>query len=145
MAPEQFDGKPCPASDVYALGVIAFELLLGTAPTAGMPLFELLMVQREVRWPDLSTLRSDVSPAFQAHLQRATAHRSADRFEKASDFVDALEQSLTAPDLPGGQTETSEPGWLKANRTRVLGGAAAGLAALAIWLSTVVDPKTGHS
>ena len=107
MAPEQFDGRPCPQSDVYALGVIAFELLLGTAPTAGIPLFELLMVQREGRWPDLTALRTDIPAAFQAALRRATAFRAADRFERAGDFAEALSASLeparrAPPPLPAG-------------------------------------------
>ncbi len=95
MAPEQFDGRPCAASDIYALGIIAFELLLGTAPTAGMPLFELMMVQREGRWPDLTHLRSDIPPSFQAALRRATAPAPADRFSRAGEFAEALAGSVS--------------------------------------------------
>jgi hypothetical protein len=37
MAPEQFAGRFNPASDVYALGIIAFELLTGDLPFRGTP------------------------------------------------------------------------------------------------------------
>ena len=35
MAPEQFDGRPCLATDLYALGVIAWECLAGRRPFEG--------------------------------------------------------------------------------------------------------------
>lgn len=35
MAPEQFEGQPCPATDIYALGIIAWECLVGHRPFEG--------------------------------------------------------------------------------------------------------------
>jgi eukaryotic-like serine/threonine-protein kinase len=37
MAPEQFDGKPHPASDQYALGIMVYECLSGKPPFEGRP------------------------------------------------------------------------------------------------------------
>ncbi len=35
MAPEQFQGKPVPATDVYALGCMLFQLVSGDVPFSG--------------------------------------------------------------------------------------------------------------
>jgi len=97
MAPEQFDGKPTAASDVYGLGVIAFEMLAGAPPSAGKPMFELMLMQKEGTWPKISELRPSVPVAAQELILKSLAADPEKRFVSPREFGDALADALTAP------------------------------------------------
>jgi serine/threonine-protein kinase len=45
MAPEQFDGSASPASDIYALGIIAYQLLTGEVPFQGATMAEYMIAK----------------------------------------------------------------------------------------------------
>ena len=61
MAPEQLAGAlPSPATDLYALGVLLFELLIGRLPHQGQSMGELLRRVANEPAPDLQTLRPDL-------------------------------------------------------------------------------------
>ncbi len=101
MAPEQLAGAAADArSDLYALGVLLFQLLSGRLPHEHASLGELLrMVAREPA-PDLRTLRPQLSPELAgvvAHmLQKSPAQRPSD--------AGALADALAALRLPAGAT-----------------------------------------
>lgn len=103
MAPEQFDGHPSPASDIYALGIIAFEMLAGAPPNSGKPLFELMLMQKEGHWPKISELRPSVPEATQSLILKALSRKPEDRFESASAFGDELARSLVSKILETGE------------------------------------------
>jgi len=94
MAPEQFDGKPTAASDVYGLGVIAFEMLAGAPPSAGKPMFELMLMQKEGTWPKISELRPSVPAAAQELILKALSADPEKRFVSPREFGDALADAL---------------------------------------------------
>lgn len=103
MAPEQFDGRPVAASDAYALGVMAFEMLAGATPSAGKPMFELMLMQREGTWPRISQLRPPVPQAAEDAMRAALAYRAEDRpaaAEFAAKFAAALQQRGSQPEVP---------------------------------------------
>jgi eukaryotic-like serine/threonine-protein kinase len=72
MAPEQWRGFPEPASDVYALGCVLFELITGNPPFEGS-LPELMNKHCEVRPSRPSWLRAGVAPALERMILRALA------------------------------------------------------------------------
>jgi serine/threonine-protein kinase len=72
MAPEQWRGRPLPASDVYALGCVLFELLTGEAPFDGS-LPKLMWAHLEQRPPRVSWLRAGVSIELERVILRALA------------------------------------------------------------------------
>ncbi len=80
IPPEQFRGRPCPQSDIYALGATLFYLLTGQEP-------EPLAVSR---LSALSPARV-VSPAFAEIIARATALDLADRYASAGHLLRDLE------------------------------------------------------
>lgn len=96
MAPEQFDGHPSAASDIYALGIIAFEMLAGAPPSAGKPLFELMLMQKEGHWPRISELRPSVPREAQELILRALSRHPEQRFESAAAFGEELARALVS-------------------------------------------------
>ena len=98
MAPELWNGAPVPASDQYALAVMAYEMLVGRSPFQGS--LEQMMYQHihmQPRPPSQLNpgLSSDVDTVFAVALAKGPE----DRFKNISAFARALEQALLhAPD-----------------------------------------------
>ena len=96
MAPEVCNGAlPTPAADVYALGIVLYELLLGWHPLnepGQTPLSGLQMMFAHVQgdFPRLRTLRADVPESVEQILTQATAKDPAQRFADASGLAAAL-------------------------------------------------------
>jgi anti-sigma-K factor RskA len=80
LAPEQVDGRgACAASDRFALGVVAYQLLTGRLPAAH---------------------RGELAPEVEAVFDRALADEPDRRYPTAAAFVDALRSSLAAEPSP---------------------------------------------
>jgi serine/threonine-protein kinase len=78
MAPEQWRGRPDPASDVYSLGCVLFELVTGEVPFQGS-LPQLMHAHREQRPARPSWLRAGVPGELERLILRALAKDTADR------------------------------------------------------------------
>ncbi|HVB22082.1 MAG TPA: protein kinase [Ktedonobacteraceae bacterium] len=99
MAPEQWEGHPVPASDQYALAVMAYQLLTGRTPFQGGP--SQMMYQHMTVSPlPPSTVNTALSPAVDTVLLRALAKRPQERFPSVIAFADALQQTLPTIDHP---------------------------------------------
>ncbi len=93
MAPEQWSGDAVPATDQYALALIAYELLTGRNPFQGNQ--EQAMYRHLITLPQPpSTLNPQLSSVVDAVLLRALAKQPTDRFASVSDFAHALQQAL---------------------------------------------------
>jgi serine/threonine protein kinase len=97
LAPEQLEGKKCTqATDVYQLGTMAFELMVGRKPYAGRSGVALA-----------HQILSGVAPAsglprpYQKLLQRALARSPFVRFPDAGAMADAIEAALRASPADG--------------------------------------------
>jgi serine/threonine protein kinase len=97
MAPEQWMGQAGPATDQYALAVMAYELLTGIPPFQGPPA-QLMELHLKVQPPAASSIHQRVSPAMDAVLQSALAKRPEDRFPSIAGFARALEQAIVRPE-----------------------------------------------
>jgi serine/threonine protein kinase len=92
MAPERIQGKPCAASDQYALGVVVYEWLTGKRPFQGSP--EQVMRQHiHARPPFINAAFPDISPEIERVVLKSLAKDPRDRFPSIQDFAVALTQA----------------------------------------------------
>jgi serine/threonine protein kinase len=95
-APELITGAPLgPAADVYALGVLLWELIFGQVPFRG-PILRVLDAHLNRAPPDLE-LPFDAPASFAATLQRMLAKQPADRFPDAGAVAARLREHLLEP------------------------------------------------
>src|SRR3954468_10221570 len=99
LAPEQASGKPVsPATDVYSLGVVLWELLVGDVPFTGENFVAVALRHLNDPPPPLAKLRPDVPPRLAAAVERALAKDPALRFPS----MGALAKELRACLAEGG-------------------------------------------
>jgi formylglycine-generating enzyme required for sulfatase activity/tRNA A-37 threonylcarbamoyl transferase component Bud32 len=92
MAPEQWRGEPVPQTDIYALGVVFYELVTGRKPyTADTPTAIALMQAMEPL-PRPSELVPDLPEKVEKVLFKALALKPEDRYESMAAFREVLEE-----------------------------------------------------
>jgi len=114
MAPELLDAhKASPASDLYAVGVVMFEMLAGRPPFLGETPLEILQGHLTVPVPRLSDLgcTGNWVPPAQKLLERLLAKQPSARFSSAADVlddIDAITIELEAGRLSGVGLEATQ-------------------------------------
>ncbi len=93
MAPEQWEGHPVPATDQYALAVMAYELLAGRLPFQG-GLSQVMFQHFNTPPPAPSTFNPRIPKAIDAVLLRALAKRPDERFPSISAFARAFQDAV---------------------------------------------------
>ena len=93
MSPEQAMGETSVdgRSDVYALGCVLYEMLVGEPPFRGRTVQAILARHRNDPPPPLRVTRPQVPPAIEAAVMTALAKVPADRFATAHEFSLALQ------------------------------------------------------
>jgi len=108
MAPEQLRGKPRPASDQYALGIVVYEWLTGTRPFTGS-FSEVASQHMFEPPPPLHEKLPSISPAIEEVVMTALAKDPHQRFASVRSFATALEQaSQISASFPGANV-VSQP------------------------------------
>jgi eukaryotic-like serine/threonine-protein kinase len=148
MSPEQATAAPNidARSDIYALGVLAYELFAGRPPFAGRSPQAILAAQVTEAPEQIAKLRSSLPPALAALIMRCLEKTPADRPQSAADVVHALD-AITTPS--GGTQPTSSVAatgarpatWL--GRQRMLVGAVALVVIAAIGVMIARGRDTG--
>jgi beta-lactam-binding protein with PASTA domain len=99
LSPEQAQGHAVSASsDLYAVGIVLYELLTGAVPFDGETAVTIALKQVSAAPPPPSALNHAVTPALDAVVARALAKDPTERFADADEFIEALEhvrQTLT--------------------------------------------------
>jgi serine/threonine-protein kinase len=91
MAPEQIRGEEVSAAtDIYALGCVVQECLLGAPPFGGRPSMRVLFAHLQEPPPDLSEQRRDVPAAAARAINRALEKEPEDRPTSASGYIQAI-------------------------------------------------------
>jgi serine/threonine protein kinase len=97
------NGMPGPASDIYQLGLLFFELITGRLPFVGRNPAETGVMQNTEPVPRLTQFKHDAPSEFQEIIDRALVKNPAMRYASAADLLAAL-SSLTLS-LRRGATE----------------------------------------
>ena len=148
MSPEQAMGERdiTARSDVYALGCVLYEMLLGEPPFTG-PTAQAIVAKVMTEKPAPLTARRDtVSEAVEEAVLTALAKLPADRFASASDFAEALagRGATTAARLAARPAPADATRW---KRTALLLGGVAAIAmtaAVAAWLRPRPGEPVAH-
>ncbi|HEY7416574.1 MAG TPA: protein kinase, partial [Ktedonobacteraceae bacterium] len=93
MSPEQFDGHSTPASDQYALAIIAYYLLAGRLPFEGEPI-HLMRQHLDTAPPSILTYAPSLPPEVDRVLAQALAKQPIERFPSINRFAQAFAQAL---------------------------------------------------
>lgn len=93
LAPEQIQGQAVDArTDVFSLGVVAYEMVTGDRPFAGANLSNILYMVLNQDPPPPSQLREDVPPELDAIIRRCLAKNPDNRFQSAARLAEALKR-----------------------------------------------------
>jgi eukaryotic-like serine/threonine-protein kinase len=108
MAPEQVLGGPIDhRADLYAVGIICYQLLTGRRPFAGTPM-EVMNQVIDFMPVDPSRLNSELPRDLDRIMQTALAKRPEDRFQNARELAHRLRQTLDAA-LPHPASPAAAP------------------------------------
>jgi serine/threonine protein kinase len=112
LAPEQVMGRPAtPASDLYAVGVVVYEMLAGRPPFERDTPVATAVAHRDAPIPDLRRVRRDVPEHVAAAVRTAMAKDPTARFASAAQMASVLTRhagTLPVPPHPGRPPEQTQ-------------------------------------
>ncbi len=161
FAPEQATGgAPSPASDVYSLGIIMYEMLTGSLPFQSTTDSDLARQHVEVEPPLLSEILPEISPTLEQILKKVLSKEPSQRYRTADQLGRVLmnfgnvrsapslaltpEASTFGATQPGGKTSVSGTGfeidWASVGLGLIALVAVLGLIPFWLWIYFVYNP-----
>ena len=161
FAPEQATGTaPSPASDVYSLGIIMYEMLTGSLPFQGKTAAELAIFHLQAQPPLLGEMLPDIHPDLERILSKLLSKEPSQRYRTADQLGRVLMNfgyARTAPalaltpDLDGGlppgrpanasaAVQALQVDWLSVGLGLVALTAVLGLVPFWLWVYFVYNP-----
>lgn len=95
MPPEQWNGEAVPQSDIYALGITLYEMLVSEVPFRATSTSALKFKHMTEPPPRMLVVRPDAPARLQNVLDVALAKKPQERFQTGADFADALRQVMS--------------------------------------------------
>jgi serine/threonine-protein kinase len=163
VSPEQALGhEVTEQSDIYSLGIVLYEMLVGEAPFRADTQVAVAMKHVREPLPDVQRLRPEISAALAAVVERSTSKETRNRYATVEEMVHDLEQVLAIEaartgeatgeatailrSLPGETGDFAPERLRHPRRTLVIGTAALALAAGGIaFLATRTEKGAGGS
>ncbi|MET0323672.1 MAG: protein kinase [Ilumatobacteraceae bacterium] len=110
MAPEQVTGQPAtPATDLYAAGVLLFQVLVNAAPFDAGSSVATALAHRDAPVPDVRERRPEVPAELAAVIHTAMAKAPVDRFSSADEMRAALVAPPSRSTAPAGPASSGGP------------------------------------
>ena len=137
IAPEQVNGsagKLGPASDVYSLGAILFDLLTGRPPFLGEHALKVIQQASEKPAPKLRTLVPGLDRDLETICSKCLEREPGARYRSAGDLAEDLERWLEGRHIIARPVSPAARGWRWTRRNPVV----AGMAALLLVLGSTV-------
>ena len=113
MAPEHFDGRPEQRSDLYALGVMLYQLLVGHVPFEGATPVAVMRKHLTEPPPSLRAARPDLPLALERVIGKTLAKQPTQRYSTAGELLVDFKAALVwraSPSLSSVVTGPYEPG-----------------------------------
>jgi serine/threonine-protein kinase len=144
IAPELLAGAEADARvDIYAIGVVMYQLLTGSTPFTGSSVMEILSQSalEEAVPPRERAPTANIPATVEAIVLRAIAREPDSRYQSAEDLREALDAALAEHRARGVGWWT----WLLASRARVVGSLSLALALTLLFASVVVTSMVSNS
>jgi serine/threonine protein kinase len=107
LSPEQIEGRePDARADLYAVGVILFEMLTGSAPFSGPTDMATAVQHLNAAPPRLAAVRPELPASLDSLVAALLAKRPEDRPSSAASVRQALASAATSSDITGGMLPT---------------------------------------
>lgn len=150
LSPEQLHGEAVtPATDTYALALVAYELLSNRGSLSRAEVSRQLVERLGGRLPTLRSVNGNVSLAVSAVFEKALALAPGARFESGASFIAALEEAEHPPSaheraITNGETRRAEGRSTPVRWPLIAGGVLAvwglGVLGYALWPAAPVEP-----
>src|SRR5438270_8313980 len=151
VAPEQVDsggsaaGKLTPASDVYSLGAILFDLLAGRPPFLGEHALKVIQQASEKPGPKLRSLVPGLDRDLETICAKSLEREPGGRYRSAGALAEDLECWLEGRAIAARPLSAPERAWRWMRRTPAIAGMAAVLMVLGLTATAIVWKRSASS